>query len=54
MCGFCNMWACVCVGFVMCVYMSFVIYGFVCMDFVICECLYVLVLYREVVYVWIL
>ena len=28
MCGYCNLWVCVCMGFVMC--------GFVCADFVIC------------------
>ena len=36
-CGFCNVWVCVCVGFVMC--------GFcVCVGFVMCGCVYVWVL----------
>ena len=45
--GFCNVWLCVCKGFVM---SGCVIYGFcnvglcVCMVFVICECVYVWVL----------
>jgi len=30
MCGFCNVWVCVCVGFVMC--------GCVCVGFVMCGC----------------
>jgi len=36
MCGFCNVWLCVCVGFIMC--------GCVCLGFVMCGCLYVWVL----------
>jgi len=48
--GFCNVWVCVCKGFVMsgCMYES--LYGFcnvwlcVCMDFVMCGCVYVWVL----------
>ena len=42
MCGFCNVWLCVCVGFVM--------WGFrnvgvcVCVGFVMCVCVYVWVL----------
>jgi len=31
MCGFCNVWVCVCMGFV-------------CVSFVMCECVYVWVL----------
>jgi len=30
MCGFCNVWVCVCVGFVMCVCVGFVMCG--CFD----------------------
>ena len=45
MCGFCNVWVCVCVGFVMCgcvcVCMGFVMCGCVCMGFVLCGCVYV-------------
>ena len=36
MCGFCNVWVCVCVGFVMC--------GCVCVGFVMYGCVYVWVL----------
>jgi len=40
-CGFCNVWICVCVGFVMCGYVGFVmcmcgfcnVWMFVCMSF---------------------
>ena len=59
MCGFCNVWVCVCMGFVMCACVC----GFckvrvclcvdfvmcvcvcVCVDFVKCGCVYVLVLF---------
>ena len=34
MCGFCNVWVCVCVGFVMCRVC-------ICVDFVMCLCVYV-------------
>jgi len=40
MCGFCNEWVCVCVGFVKCVCVCVC----VCMGFVICGCVYVWVL----------
>ena len=42
MCGFCNVWVCVCEG----VCMGFVICGCVCVcvGFVVCGCLYVWVL----------
>jgi len=33
MCGFCNVWVCVCVGFVMCVCVC------VCVGFVMCVCM---------------
>jgi len=36
MCGFCNVWVCVCVGFV--------IFGCVCVGFVMCGCVYVWIL----------
>ena len=36
MCGFCNVWVCVCVDFVMC--------GCVCVDFAISGCVYLLIL----------
>ena len=36
MCGFSNVWVCVCVGFVMCVCVGFVMC--VCVGFVICGC----------------
>jgi hypothetical protein len=36
MCRFCNVWECICVGFVMC--------GFVCVGFEMCGSVYVLVL----------
>jgi len=46
MCGFCNVWVCVCVGILMCecVRMGFVMCGFcnvwvcVCVGFVMCGC----------------
>jgi hypothetical protein len=38
MCGFCNVWVCICVGFVMCGYVC------VCVGFVMCERVYVWVL----------
>ena len=34
MCGFCNVWVCVCVGFVMCVCVCVC----VCVGFVMCGC----------------
>ena len=40
MCGFCNVWVCVCAGFVMCGCVC----GVLCVGFVICECVYVWVL----------
>jgi len=45
MCGFCNVWVCVCVGFVMCVCISagFVMCVSDCVGFVMCGCAYVLV-----------
>ena len=45
MCGFCNVWVCVCVGFVICgcVCVGFVMCGCVCVGFVMCG-----------VYVWVL
>jgi len=48
MCGFCNVWVCVCVGFVICVGVG--LCGFcnvwvcVCVGFVMCGCVYVGVL----------
>ena len=46
MCGFCHVWVCVCVGFVMCVCVC-VCVGFVmcvcvsvCVGFVMCGCVY--------------
>ena len=68
MCGFCNVWACVCVGFVKCgcVY-AWVFYctsvcmcGFcnvwvcVCMGFVMHGCVRVGFVLYECVYVWVL
>jgi len=58
MCGFCNVWVCVCMGFVICecVYVwllylvGFIMCGFckvwvcVCVGFVMCGCVYVWVL----------
>jgi len=52
MCGFCDVWVCVCVGFVMCFFVcvGFVMCGFcnvwvcVCVGFVICGFVYVWVL----------
>ena len=47
-CGFCNVWLCVCVGFVMCGCVC--VCGFcnvwvcVCMGFVMCVCVYVWVM----------
>ena len=35
MCGLCNVWVCVCVGFVMCGCVH------VCVGFVMCGCVYV-------------
>ena len=42
MCGFCNVWVRVCVGFVMCGCVGFVMCG--CVGFVMCGCVYVWVL----------
>ena len=48
--GFCIVWVCVCVGFVICVCMGFVMCGCVyvrvcvCLGFVLCGCVYVWVL----------
>ena len=39
MCGFCNVWVCVCVGFVMCGYVY--VWVCVCMGTVMCGCVYV-------------
>ena len=45
MCGFCNVWVCVCVG--VCVYVGFVMCGCcniwmcLCVDFVMCGFVYV-------------
>ena len=54
MCGFCNVWFCVCVGFVMCGWVGecvcVYVCGFcnvwvcVCVGFVMCGCVYVWVL----------
>jgi len=57
MCGFCNVWVCVCVGFVicgvfMCGFCSVCLWGegicnvwvCVCVGFVMCGCVYVWVL----------
>ena len=46
MCGFCNVWLCVCVGFVMygCVYECVEVCVCVGGGFVICGCVYVWVL----------
>jgi len=57
MCGFCNEWVCLCVGFVMCgcvyvrvfVCVNVCMFGFcnvwvcVCVGFVMCGCVYVCV-----------
>jgi hypothetical protein len=50
-CRFCNVWVCVCVGFVMCMYvcgMCGFCNVFVCVGFVMCEWVYVCV------YMWVL
>ena len=58
MCGFCNVWVCVCLGFVMCgclfvwvflicefAYVWVLYYvGCICVIFIMCGCVYVLVL----------
>ena len=46
MCGFCNVWLCVRVGFVMCgcVYVLVLQCVGVCVGFVMCGCVYVWVL----------
>ena len=47
MCGFCNVWVCVCVSFVMCglcVCGFFNVWVCVCVGFVMCGCVYVWVL----------
>ena len=48
MCGFCNVWICVCVGFVMCGCVCMCgfcnVWVCVCVDFVTCGCVYVWVL----------
>jgi len=36
MCGFCDVWICVCVGFVICG--CFVMFGCVCVGFLMCGC----------------
>ena len=67
MCGFCNVWVCVCVRFVMCgcVYVWFFnvsvymcgfcdVCVFVCVGFVMCGCVYVWVFNWFFVYVCVL
>ena len=47
MCGFCNVWESVCVGFVICWCMYvwvFNVWVCVCVGFVMCGCVYVVVL----------
>jgi len=48
MCGFCNVWECVCVDFVMCgrmyVWVFCNVWAYVCLDFVMCGSVYVWVL----------
>ena len=48
MCGFCNVWVCLCVGFVMCVCVCVCgicnVWVCVCVGFVMCGCVYVWVL----------
>ena len=48
MCGFCDVWVCVCVGFVMCECVCmcgfFNVWVCVCVGFVMCECVYMWVL----------
>ena len=46
MCGFCNVWVCVCVGFVMyvCMYEFCNVWLCVSVGFVMCGCVYVWVL----------
>ena len=39
MCGFCNMWVCVCVGVCTCGICN--VWVCVCVGFVMCECVYV-------------
>ena len=45
MCGFCNVWVCVCVGFLMCVGVcvcgSRKLWVCVCVGFLMCGCVYV-------------
>jgi len=43
MCGVCNVWVCVCVGFLMCVCMCWIcnVWVCVCVGFVTCGCVYV-------------
>ena len=41
MCGFCNVWVCVCVGFCnvwVCVCVGFAMCGCVCVGFAVCRC----------------
>ena len=48
MCGFCNVWLCVFIGFVMCCFMCMCVFCnvcvCVCVGFVMCGCVYVWVL----------
>ena len=44
MCGFCNVWVCECVGFVICVCVCCNMCVCVCVGFVMCRCAYVWVL----------
>ena len=41
MCGFCNDWVCVCVGFVICGCVYVWVCVCVCVGFVMCGCVYV-------------
>jgi hypothetical protein len=41
MCGFCNVWVCVCVGFVMCGFCNVCVCGCVCGCVCMCGCVYV-------------
>ena len=44
MCGFCDVWVCVCVGVVMCGCVFCNMWVGVCVGFVMCGCVYVWVL----------
>jgi len=54
MCGFCNAWMCVHVGFIMCVRVCVCMCGFGNVWVYVCLCVCVGLVMRGCVYVWVL